>query len=399
MSSKMLLLISNDFSHPAFSKQQIEFSYRINRLRPLAKAGYNIVVVSAGGKVGTNGRVSFSSLIPRITKDGDLTIISPPILRIPMLWLFQSLLMTPLVALLYCFSTKTKPEAILAGTVVYGAVARVLNRFLRVPLIVDYGDPDYVRERSLSLSILRLLERLVFQRPGVSAVTYIDPNISDYLRRYRIARKTFLPPGGYWKDQPLVASDAYRMADESATIVYAGHVAPPPVYRLDLLVEAARLLLQKSPKTRFLIVGTGEYLPTMVDTARRFGILQSFVFTGAVPYSHAKKLITESDVAVQLLADMCMGTKVMDYFALGKPALCTGSFYNSYHDFLKPMENCVLVPPDAKQISDALQLLISNPGLRQRLGESALKSVEDFDWESQSVEILKLIDDCKTRST
>ena len=399
MSPKTLLLISNDLSHPAFSKQQFEFSYRINRLRPLAKAGYRIVVVSAGGKVGTNGRVSFSSLIPRITKDGDLTIISPPILRIPMLWLLQSFLMTPLMALIYCLSTRTKPEAILAGTVVYGAIARVLNRFLRVPLIVDYGDPDYVRERSFNLGIHRFLERFVFQRPGVSAVTYIDPNISDYLRRYRIARKIFLPPGGYWKDQAVVVSDAHGMGDESATVVYAGHVAPPPVYRLDLLVEAARLVLQESPKTRFLIVGAGEYLRTMVETARSFGILRNFEFTGAVPYSDAKKLIAESDVAVQLLEDMCMGTKVMDYFALGKAVICSGNFYGSYHEFLESMENCILVPPIAKEIATAMQESITDAELRRRLGKNALETIEGFDWESQSRTILELIEACKSGSS
>ncbi|MDA4133901.1 MAG: hypothetical protein OK454_12375, partial [Thaumarchaeota archaeon] len=305
---KAVVLISNDLSHPALRDQQYAFSWRINRLRPLLKRGYTLIVVAAGGRTGPHGRPKLSGLIPRITNDGNLVVIAPPILRIPMLWLLQSMIFTPLMVSLYCRSHRIKVEAIVGASVPYGAVGKVLNRVLRTTLIVDYGDPDYAREKGVSLRVLRLLESYVLGSKGVDAVTCIDPNIRRYVRRYG-REALFLPPGGFWAGERRSAPAGE--GKDSGRVIYAGHVAGPPAYRLDLLVEACPGVLAKNPGSSFVILGEGEYLHELRAKVKMLGLEGRVQASGAVAYSEARSQIRDSEVAVQVLNDMCLGTKVL----------------------------------------------------------------------------------------
>ena len=385
-----VVLLSNDFSHPSLSKQQYAFSWRINRLRPLLKRGRVVIVVAAGGAVGSGGRPTISNLRHPVRNDGRMVLISPPILRIPMLWIIQSMIITPLIVLLYCRSNNLDVEAIVAASVPYGAVGKVLNRFLNTALIVDYGDPDFARERSVALRALLFLETYVLGAGGVDAVTCIDPNIRRYVERYRVKSAVFLPPGGYWKGQaPETPGEASAVAGKR--IVYAGHVAPPPTYRLDLLIDAAPKILAASPGASILIVGDGKYLPTLRKNVINLKLSNRIEITGGVPYEYAKRFIEESEIALQLLNDMCLGTKVMDYFAMGKPVVACGKFYASYSEFLLNGENCLLVPPSSEKLADAVISLLHDERLRERLGEGALAAIGAFDWESQAEVLLRLI--------
>lgn len=390
-----IVLISTDLSHPALAKQQYDFSWRINRLRPLIKRGYRIVVVSAGGRVNSKG-LPVLGFGPRVRQDGGLTVISPPIVRVPLLWLLQSLVVTPLTVLLYCRTARLKISAIVCSTVSYGAVGKIINRFARAPLIVDYGDPDFARERSFALKLLRGLELFVFQRQGVSAVTYIDPNIGRYLRRYRPVKKLFLPPGGFWRDSRR--TEGSKPPGQDKMVLYSGHIAPPPTYRLDLLPVAAKEVLRLVPKTKFILVGSGSYLARLEKETKELGIDESFKFVGAVPYEESLTNISGCDVALQLLNDMCLGTKVMDYFALGKAVIASGRFFDSYDSFLRTEGNCILIPPDAERLASELVRLLSDDSLRTKLGTSARDSVSGYDYESQSEQLLKLILEVRAES-
>jgi glycosyltransferase involved in cell wall biosynthesis len=305
-----------------------------------------------------------------------------------MLWLFQSIIATPLMVLLYCRVRGLSAEAVIAASVPYGVVAKVLNKFLRTFLIVDYGDPDYARERSVSLRVLRFLENYVFQPKSIDAVTCIDPNIGAYVSRYRV-NSTFLPPGGFWKGS--VRAKFETKDGDVKKVVYAGHIAPPPTYRLDLLIEAAPKILAANPDAMIEIVGDGAYLPSLKKRASELRIDDKIQFLGALSYEKAKNRIAGATVAVQLLNDMCLGTKVIDYFAAGKAVVSCGRFYDSYREFLVNGKNCLLVPPDVSSLAEAVNRLLSNADLRDNLAENALETVDKYDWDSQADRILSII--------
>jgi glycosyltransferase involved in cell wall biosynthesis len=385
---KAVLLVSNDLSHPGLASQQLSFSWRINRLRSLGQEGYEIVVVSAGGRTGRGFLNSLRQAAPRIDNLEGIVVLSPPVPRLPMVWFLPSMLLSPIMAMMYCRARNLNVEVIMGASVIYGCIARAINLFLHASLVVDYGDPDYVRERSLSLRFLKLLEKIVLVRPGVDVVTCIDPTIGIHLQSLGVRKYAFLPPGGFWKGE--VRKGEVRKetpkgdGGREKVVLYAGHVAPPPTYRLDLLVEAAPIVLKEHPETKFIVVGDGSFADRMKVRARQLGVAERFEFTGGVPFSQAKAFMGRADVCVQLLNDMCLGTKVVDYFALGKPVLSCGRFYDQYHEFLKNGENCILVPPSPASIAEGLNRLLSDDQLRKRLGEKAFETVQGWDWEAQA---------------
>lgn len=385
-----IILISNDLSHPALSKQQLDFSYRVNRLRPLAKAGYRLVVVAAGGRVGRGGAPTLRSLKPMVYRDRGITVLCPPILRIPGFWILQSTLVTPLMVLLYCKTVRMSPAAITASSVAFGFIAKVTNSLFKTVLVVDWGDPDFAFNLGFSSRVLRFLERVLFLKPGVDAVTYVDPAMDVYISRFRIAKRMFLPPGGFWKGSTAAPAKSDRVGAERV-VVYAGHIAPPPTYRLDLLPDAAKGVLQSFPDCRFLIVGSGTYLPILRRKVKALGMSGSFEFTGTVPYSEAMARISRSDVALQLRGDMCLGTKVMDYFALGRAVIASGSFYDKYKQFLKDKDNCLLVPPEAEALKGAIEYLLRDDVERIRIGNRGKETAQQYDWDSQGDVFLRLL--------
>lgn len=385
---RAVVLISNDLSHPALKDQQYAFSWRINRLRPLLKKGYTLILVAAGGRVGPRGRPTLMSLAPQIRYDGRLVIVSPPILRLPMIWLVQSAMVTPLMVFLYCRGRGLKVDLVVGSAVPYGLVAKVLNKLLGAALIIDYGDPDYAREKGAALRVLHFLESFVLGSKEVDAVTCIDPNICDYVKRYGRKDAVFLPPGGYWADQAPASNRPSHAG--TMEVIYAGHVAPPPAYRLDLLIEAAAKVTADNPRARFVILGDGEYLPVLRKRVMEMGLEGRVELPGPVPYAEAKKRIAGADVAVQVLNDMCLGTKVIDYFCEARAVVSCGEFYASYKEFLVDGENCLLVPPSADKLAGAISTLLSDERLRKRLGAKARETLRAYDWDSQADVVLRL---------
>ena len=378
-----ILLVSSDFSHPHMPSQQYAFSWRLNRLRPLSEKGHPVIVICAGGKAIGGLRGILENAKPSTYSDGKLTFVFPPILKLPGLGFLTSFVSTPITAYIFCLVNRVTVGTIVAASVAYGAMAKPLKKAMKAVFVVDYGDPEYMRVRSRSLWVLRFLERYVFSRPGVDVCTCMDPVIGEHVKGLGVADPLFLPPGGFWKGRETPSASQRGKPKDEKTVIYAGHVGAPP-YRLDLLVEAAPAVFARHPSVKMVIVGDGEYLVKMRQAVAAAGLGGRFVFKGRLPYDQTKEEISRADVCLQLLDDMCLGTKVMDYFSLGKPVVSCGAFHDSYRRFLTDGQNCLLVAPDSKALATAINRVLSDPKLGEELGDNAYKTAAEYDWETQA---------------
>lgn len=386
---KAFILVTNDLSHPALGREQLDFSYRLNRMRPLVERGYELVVVCARGAVGGRSR-SLGMFHPKVERRGSVSMVVPPIIGGPGLWLPQSLLTASTAAITYCQSQNIEVVGVMASTVTLGLAGKVLSRLLGAPLVVNYGDPYYVRERGMSRRVLLAIEKIVLRRGGVKAVTSIDPIISERLRGLGVKNVVFLPPGGFSKKGTGRKGAVAAAGQSDKTVLYAGHIGPPPTYRLDLLPGIASRVLANYPTAKFVVVGTGSYLGALKSMVADRGLERSFEFVGRVPYAEAKSLIRGCSVGLQLLNDMCLGTKVIDYFVEGKPAVMCGDFHSAYHEFLENGRNCLMTPPDEARVADAVASVLGDDSLAESLGASAHATIMPYDWDSQSQTVLRL---------
>ncbi|MCC7574678.1 glycosyltransferase family 4 protein [Candidatus Woesearchaeota archaeon] len=66
----------------------------------------------------------------------------------------------------------------------------------------------------------------------------------------------------------------------------------------DYFVDAAKLVLEKQPNTMFIVAGSGDMLPQIIEKVARIGLSEKFIFTGFYTREQAEKLFSMADVFV-----------------------------------------------------------------------------------------------------
>ena len=397
-----VLYITNHFTHPMKDAQLASPRYHLTRA--LARKGVKLIVYCPLGRVaGKPLNDFFSNLRPRRYTEEKIVYLFPPLLRIPgRLGTGLSLVIGTLFLAAFVTLTRTKITAQYSTTILVAAVGAVVRKWFNIPLVANYGDPDYARESGASRLVLKFCEDLVLTRKNTSCVVTADEAISDYVRRnFPVKKVCFLPSGGYDKESiaesanssPLLVRKALGLGN-APVVIYAGQLSPP--FRVDLLIPAAERTAKIIPNIMFVVIGGGSELPRMRMAARQAGLESHFLFLGPVPYSMLGPYVDASDVGLQLTNDICMGTKVILYMVHKKPVISIGRWYDHYRLFLRNGDNCLLLPPDAEGLSEKLIQLLKDPSAREVIAARGWETVAPYTWERHAAEVMEWLRDAKT---
>ncbi len=134
------------------------------------------------------------------------------------------------------------------------------------------------------------------------------------------------------------------------------------------LLQSARLILEKSPQVKFLIVGEGPERNKLESLSRTLGIARSVIFTGAT--RNVPKLLNACDVSVLASSKEGMSNSLLESMILGKPVVATNVGGND--ELIVDGITGFLVPrDDPSALAKASLKLIENRELSRRLGEKA----------------------------
>jgi glycosyltransferase involved in cell wall biosynthesis len=142
------------------------------------------------------------------------------------------------------------------------------------------------------------------------------------------------------------------------------------------LVEAARLVLNRRPDARFIVVGEGPLQPELEDQARRLGLGDRFVFAGFA--KDVARAVSAFDMSV--FPSLWEGTPltVFEALAMGKPIVATDA--DGLTDVLTHDRDALIVPKrDPVKLADAIVGLMDTPQDRERLGEAARITARQYD--------------------
>jgi glycosyltransferase involved in cell wall biosynthesis len=393
-----VLYITNHFTHSVVAAQAASPRYHL--ARKLSEKGQKLLVYCPIGRhVGNPFRDFVTNLFPKKTASGNTVYLFPPLIVSPASATTpMTLVMGAFFILVYLTLTRIQVAAQYSTTMLVASVGAVIWSRKKIPMVANYGDPDFARERGLARRAFGFCENLVLSRETAHAVVYVDEVIGDYVRKeFGVRRAVFLPNGGYEEgfsppepDDPQVISLRHELRLEGKTIViYAGQVSNG--YRVDLLVPAASVIIESMPEVVFLVIGDGSALQSVISQAKRSGLTESFRFMGEVPYAKIGAYLAMSQVGLQLLNDMCMGTKVLMYMSYNVPVVSTGSWFGRYHEFLKNGENSILIPPNDEVLASSVSELLRNPALRQRLREQAWIAASEYSWDTHAEVTLMLL--------
>lgn len=276
----------------------------------------------------------------------------------------------------------------------------LLARLLKARLFIEVnGDSyeDHLRRKAgfLRLWFVKTVQTFNFRR--ADRVLPVTEGLGRTLRlRYRLKEdRVAVIPNGTDTELffPRQAVECRRALGLPAERPLVGFIGTFYAYQgLDVLLQAAPILLSRFPRTLFLLVGDGVERPALEDLARRLGIGDRVVFTGQVPYEEVPLYLGALDVVAAPFRSFRGETsplKLMDAWACGRAV--AASDIPALRPLKEGEEKWAPVPPDhPAALANALADLLANPARRERLGQAGLRYVrQGRTWRDVSRRILE----------
>jgi glycosyltransferase involved in cell wall biosynthesis len=151
-------------------------------------------------------------------------------------------------------------------------------------------------------------------------------------------------------------------------------------YAADVLVEAfARL--GTPARAELVIAGDGPMDAALRQQVADLGLAHRVTFLGRVPHAEVARLMPTFDIFAMPSRWEEFGVSAPEAGASGIPVVATA--VGGVAEIIEDGVTGILVPPDdAQALAGALDRLLADPSLRQRMGRSARARIErEFDWE------------------
>lgn len=186
-------------------------------------------------------------------------------------------------------------------------------------------------------------------------------------------------------DQPRVPVTAEREED---LILYLGRLKR--YKRLDLLVEAGRLVLREVPSATFVIAGRGDYESRLRKLIQRAGLEESFQLVGYVSEEEKRDLLGRARLLVLTSEKEGWGLTVIEAAAHGTPSIAFDA--PGIRDAIRHGETGFLVPErDPLHLAREIIGLLRDEDRRRRLGEAAASHAKGFRWRRAADSLLEML--------
>lgn len=149
------------------------------------------------------------------------------------------------------------------------------------------------------------------------------------------------------------------------------------------LLQAAKLVVEKSPKTMFLIVGSGEQYHELLEMAAGLGIGAKVLFTGFQRGQAWRDAFAIGDLFVMPSVSEPFGLTPLEAIQYGTPSLISRQSGVS-----EVLQNCLKVDFwDIQEMANQITAAVDNPPLRQELVANMRREYDRLSWD-QSVDKL-----------
>lgn len=277
-------------------------------------------------------------------------------------------------------------DLIHAHNVESGFAAVALKRIFGVPVLLDlHGDlrSELLATRKLVAVLMALFvtpaERCVLKMADRTVV--INSLWARYLRRKGIKDvETIYPTSRVEKpgtDENL--KDVLGIG-RGKVVLYSGSFRE--YQGLDLLIEAARMVIEKGDDVRFILIGDdpgGKYKKLV----KGMGMGDKFIFTGFLQKQTLSKYYGIADVLVvprpeSELARFAMPRKITDYMSARKPIVATD--VGDHRAMLSSAG--IIVKPNAEDIARGILSVIRDKELGLRMGRLAYERlIREYSWQ------------------
>lgn len=254
-----------------------------------------------------------------------------------------------------------------------------LSKLFRTPHLYDMhsslpkqlGNFDFGNHRPI-VALFETLENWVLRTCDV--VLTIGSDLEDYVlyvnrQANHIRIENIAVHNDTKHEGGAVAEIRQRLNLEDKTaVVYTGTFEG--YQGLDVLFESARIVADKYPDVRFVMVGgKPEQVEYWKQEVARMGLADNVIFTGIVPLDESLKYLELAHILVSPRTEgLSVPLKIYSYLHSGRPTVATNIFA---HTQILDDETAVLVDPTPEAYAHGLLQLLESPELCTTIGQNA----------------------------
>ena len=283
---------------------------------------------------------------------------------------------------------RSRPSAVISGHAVTAPAAAVVSRLAGAPMI-QYLHADEARHRP------RLVGLAVRRADAVVAVSAHARDTAvaagaDPARVHVILPGVDRPPEvpRAPSRQPTVITVA-RLSDR-----YKGH---------DTMLSALRLVRERVPDARWLVVGDGPLRGELESAAGREGLSDAITFAGSVSDEERDELLASAHVFAMPsrlppggVGGEGFGIVYLEAAARGLPVVA-GDVAGPRDAVLDGETGLLVDPEDPAAVASALAALLEEPDRARALGEAGMERARGLTWRRHADAVGRLIQDASAR--
>lgn len=218
----------------------------------------------------------------------------------------------------------------------------------------------------------KILRKIIY--PLADGVVFQTNQAQEYFSK-RIQNKSVIIPN------PIFIDDIYPVSKKEKRIVNVGRLVPQK--RQDLLIKAFKRIHYKYPEYILEIYGDGPERNKLEELILDLGLHNNVILHGTVWNLHSK--IKDAEIFVLTSDYEGMPNALMEAIALGIPSISTDCPIGGPSKIIKQKENGLLIPTsNIDEIVYAIELLITNQDLREKLSVNGLELRKEFSFEKIS---------------
>ena len=276
---------------------------------------------------------------------------------------------------------KEKFDIVHTHTAKAGVLGRIAAWFAGVPFIVHspHGHNFYGYFGPFISKWVVILERFIaYFTNKVIVFTELERKDLVAFKVTKPEKIVVINSGLELENYREVVIDAHGQRDELRTerdktmVGMIGRLEP--VKGPEYLVEAAKLVIERFPKVKFLIVGEGSLRNKLELQCKKMDILDKIVFAGW--REDIPKILSILDILVLPSLNEAVGRILIEAGACGVPVVVTD--VGGVPEIVNDNQTGILVPPrDSYSLAQAIILLLKNKEKRKKMGEAAKNWIDD----------------------
>ena len=251
------------------------------------------------------------------------------------------------------------------------------------PLVVHVHATEFDRTGENVNTLVYAIEKMGMEAAD-KVITVSNLTRNTVIHKYGISPDKVVTVYNAVEPKTDVDKEEYHKSVDEKVVTFLGRITfqKGPEY----FIEAAKLVLEKTDKARFVMAGNGDLLRKMIRYAAKLGISDKFHFTDFLRGKDVDRMFALSDVYVMPSVSEPFGISPLEAMRSNVPVIISNQ--SGVSEILKHAIKTDFWDVDA--MADAIYSLISYPALSEMFIKHGKEEVDDLKWENAAVHIRKV---------